>query len=559
MKLNQYVRSLPKEVLAELKTREGRVRHTRDNPLLFALIYLDDHITNQAGDLTLSEFHAALCEYAQTWMTPATEPMESRDAFIAPRNGGKTTWLFLILPMWGAAHGHIRFVAAFADSAGQAEVHLQTFKTELDSNVKLARDFPELCRPLVGNRKNSAIAQSRDLIIQANGFAFAAKGADSKSHGLKIGKQRPDLLLFDDIEPGEANYSENEALKRKGTVLNDIFPMNIRARVLFAGTTTMPNSIIDQMRMVEEKQREFLEEKGYHAESSNELDCREYKSGTNEFNSNSPISTPNSHAENFENWEREFYDSIDPELRWVLDERIRVHYFPVVLKNPDGSERSLWPEFWSMEYINQYRHTRAFAMNLMNRPVSLDAAYWQDRDIQVGKPAGGYWRTLLVVDPAVTTKKRSDYTGIAVVSRGLCAEGKPEDCLYVRYAEQHKVSPGPELRELVSGLCDRYGATVVYVESNQGGDVWKSVFDGIPAKLYLQRAVGAKELRATHALDFYQRGKVFHVAHFDTLITQMYAFPRVTHDDVVDAVCAGVLFFFGKPQVEIDYKTQSYV
>lgn len=559
MKLNQYVRSLPKEVTQDLGTREGRIRQTRDNPLLFVLLYLSHHITNDSGEMSLSEFHAALCEYALSWTKPVTKEMESRDSFIAPRNGGKSTWLFTLLPMWGAAHGHIRFAAAFADSAGQAEVHLQTFKTELDTNEALARDFPELCRPLVGNRKNSAISQSRDLIIQANGFAFAAKGADSKSHGLKIGKQRPDLLLFDDIEPGEANYSDNEALKRKGTVLNDIFPMNIRARVVFAGTTTMPNSIIDQMRMVEEKQREFLEEKGYRAESPNELDCREYKSGTNEFNSNSPISTPNSHAENFENWEREFYDSLDPELRWVLDERIRVHYFPVVLKNPDGSERSLWPEFWSMEYINQYRHTRAFAMNLMNRPVSLDAAYWQFEDIRIGEPAGGYGNTLLVVDPAVTTKKRSDYTGLGILSRGLDAEGNDDGFIYVRYAEQHKIAPGVELRELVSSLCKTYGAKVAVVESNMGGDVWRTIFDGIPAKLSLRRAVGAKETRAAQALDFYQRGKVFHEAHFDTLVTQMYAFPRVTHDDVVDAVCTGVLYFLEKPMKKPSIKKKTYV
>ncbi|MEV4337378.1 hypothetical protein [Streptomyces sp. NPDC049590] len=559
MKLDTYVRSLPKEVREDLGTREGRIRQTRNRPLLFVLLYLSHHITNDSGEMSLSEFHSALLEYALTWTEPVTQEMESRDAFIAPRNGGKSTWLFLLLPMWAAAHGHITFVAAFADSAAQAEEHLQTFKTELDSNPGLARDFPSLCAPLTGQRKNTPIAQSRDLIRQANGFAFIAKGADSKTLGMKIGKTRPELILFDDIEPQEANYSENEALKRKGTLLNAILPMNIRARVVFAGTTTMPNSIIDQMRMVEERQREYLEEKGYHAESSNELDCREYKSGTNEFNSNSPISTPNSHTENFENWEREFYDSLDPDLRWVLDERIRVHYFPVVLKNPDGSERSLWPEFWSMEYIKAYRHTRSFAMNLMNKPVSVDAAYWQFEDIRMGEPVGGYGNTILVVDPAVTTKKRSDYTGICAVSRGLDKDGNDDGFIYVRYAEQHKITPGPELRDLVSDLCKAYGAKVVLVESNQGGDAWRTIFDGIPAKLRLQRATGAKETRANQALDFYQRGKVFHIAHFETLVTQMFAFPRVTHDDVVDAVSTGVLYFLGKPQVQVKINAQSYV
>lgn len=558
MKLDTYVRSLPKEVREDLGTREGRIRQTRNRPLLFVLLYLSHHITNDSGEMSLSEFHSALLEYALTWTEPVTKEMESRDAFIAPRNGGKSTWLFLLLPMWAAAHGHITFVAAFADSAAQAEEHLQTFKTELDSNPGLARDFPSLCAPLTGQRKNTPIAQSRDLIRQANGFAFIAKGADSKTLGMKIGKTRPELILFDDIEPQEANYSENEALKRKGTLLNAILPMNIRARVVFAGTTTMPNSIIDQMRMVEEKQREYLEEKGYHTGIAGQFNGP-LKSDTNEFNSNSPISTPLSNTENLKNSDPEFYDSLDPDLRWVLDENIRVHYFPVIRKNDDGSERSLWPEFWSMEYLTSIRHTRSFAMNLMNRPVSLDAAYWQFEDIQIGEPVGGYGNTLLVVDPAVTTKKRSDYTGLGVLSRGLDAEGNDDGFIYVRYAEQHKITPGPELRDLVSKLCKQYGAKVVLVESNQGGDVWKSVFDGIPAKLTLKRAVGAKEVRATQALDFYQRGKVFHEAHFDTLTTQMYAFPRVTHDDVVDAVCSGVLYFLEKPMKKPSIKQKAYV
>ncbi|MGW3929979.1 phage terminase large subunit family protein [Streptomyces microflavus] len=539
MKAQEYIASLPKEVIADLGTQEGRIRQTAHDPLLFAIIYMLHHITNDAGAISLSDFHLALCEYAKKWAMPITKEREHRDSFIAPRNGGKSTWLFTILPMWGAAHGHITFVAAFADSAGQAEEHLQTFKTELDTNEILAKDFPDLCTPLYGKRKNTAIAQSRDQIRQANGFAFVAKGADSKTLGLKIGKTRPDLILFDDIEPQEANYSENEAGKRKSTLLNAILPMNIYARVCFAGTTTMPGSIIDQMRMVEEKERE-------------------YKSGTKEFESELPISTPNSNSENLENLDRELYEALDPDLRWVIDENIKVHYFPVIIKEGDR-ERSLWPEFWSMEYLNSIRHTRSFAMNLMNRPVSLDAAYWQDADIRVDGSQREYGRTLLVVDPAVTTKKRSDYTGIAVISRGLDKEGKPDNLLYVRYAEQHKISPGPELKELVTGLCERYGAKVVYVESNQGGDVWKSVFDGIPAKLRLERAVGAKELRAAHALDFYQKGRVIHTGFFDTLQTQMFAFPKVTHDDVVDAVCSGVLYFLGKPNVQPSIKSQSYI
>ncbi|MFI8229420.1 hypothetical protein ACIGDI_11355 [Streptomyces sp. NPDC085900] len=628
MDIQTYINRYPKELLTRT---EGRVALTRNDPLLFAWLYLPHHLTSDSGSQSLSAFHLDLIEYAKSWTNPVTKPREYRDCFIAPRNAGKSTWLFLLLPMWAAAHGHIRFVAAFSDSASQAEDHLQTFKTELDSNERLTSDFPELCTPLMGQKVKRHIAQSSDQIMQANGFVFMAKGIDAKTLGMKVGRQRPDLLLFDDIEPPEATYSEVEASRRLTTLLDAALPLNIYARVAIVGTTTMPASIIDQLRTVGEAKREWDSQshKGVlssHLDSKEEVQDRkevaasfghtgtDEKNGTKDIFSLEAISTPFKNASYPENLDhasgealegsetastplprpsveetspgpsetpssgsvltladtaseagtelvadngdqdqdaRDFYESLAPELRWVIDSNIRVHYFPAVVTNPDGSEESLWPEFWSMDFLNSIRHTRDFHKNYMNRPVSLNADYWTDADIRIGQPEE-YGNTLLCVDPAVTTKKTSDYTGFAVVSRG--SDGN----LYVRYAEQFKL-PGPGLKEKALELCERFGAQVLYIETNQGGDLWQSVFDGVPAKYRSMRSTEKKEIRAARALDFYRKGRVFHTGHFDTLQTQMFAFPKVAHDDVLDAVVSGVLYFLGKPQAKTTVKRQSYV
>jgi phage terminase large subunit-like protein len=558
MKIHDYLRNLPKEVIADLTTQEGRIRQTRHDPLLFAIIYLPHHLTSDSGSMSLSAFHLELIEWAKSWTLPVTKPREFRDSFIAPRNGGKSTWLFLLLPMWGAAHGHIKFLAAFSDSASQAEDHLQSFKDELDANEALTRDYVDLCTPLMGTQVKRYVAQSSSQIRQANGFTFMAKGIDAKTLGMKVGRQRPDLLLFDDIEPPESTYSAIEAERRLSTVLQAAFPLNIYARVAIVGTTTMPGSVIDQLRTVGELEREWLkdrESKGSFSLNGNEELNSAEKSGTNEFLSELPISTPFKNTDSPKYWayeDRDFSESIDPELRWVIDSKVRVHYFPAVITNEDGSEESLWPEFWPLDDLNSIRHTRDFAMNYMNRPVSLSADYWQNDDINVTQ-AVKYRNTILSLDPAVKTAKKNDYTGIAILSRG------EDDKIYVRHAEGVKIAPGPELQKYVSELCERFSVGLVYVETNQGGDVWKSVLDGVPAKYRGIHNTEKKELRATKALDFYRKKMVVHTGHFDTLLTQMYAYPKVKNDDVLDAVVSGVLYFLGKPQGKATVKRTSYI
>lgn len=476
-----------------LTTSEGRRVLTEHDPLLFAYVYFPHHLTAPDGSMSVCDFHLDLLDYAEGWAKPVGLRKEHRACFIAPRSSGKSTWVFLLLPMWAAAHGHRKFVAAFSDSETQAITHLHTFKMELNTNELLRKDFPDLCAGKKMTNNGKEMLNNRNQIMQANDFIFMAKGADSASLGMKLGQRRPDVLLFDDVEPGESNYSEYEARKRKETLLSDLFPLNEWAVVAIVGTTTMPNSLIDQMRKVQAAEEEYEGEPSL------------------------------------------FRESIDPDQRWVLDENITVHYWDIIQKDAQGNEVSLWPERWPLPDLNKDRHTRAFQKNMRNRPVSADGGYWDDDDIDIDRPEY-YRRTLISLDPAVTTAKKSDYTGIAVISQG--SDGK----LYVRHAEQVKKS-SEALSEHVSDLVERYGVGVAVVETNQGGDLWRQVFKGLPCKFTAIRQKDKKEVRASQAVDFYKRGQVKHTEHFHIAEEQMLAFPHVTHDDVVDAVVTGVLAF----------------
>lgn len=227
---------------ASLLRREA----TRRDPALFALVYLWQHLRDADGRVSLSPIHLAWAKRAKRWAKPLGEPMSDRRAEVAPRETGKSTWHFLLLPMWAAAHGHRRFCAAFADTEAQATTHLATFRRELDVNRLLRLDFPDLCSPRTKGR-GTVEADRVSLYHAKSGFVFAAAGMDSSNLGMKVGDARPDLIVLDDIEPHEGRYSADLAKKRLNTLRQAILPLNIRATVILVGTVTMYGSIVHQV------------------------------------------------------------------------------------------------------------------------------------------------------------------------------------------------------------------------------------------------------------------------------------------------------------------------
>lgn len=497
--LDAYLAEQDADLLAD---PEGRRLLTRLDPLLFAIVYLRHHLKDSDGELTFGDAHLDWSRAGRTWVKPVSRPAEQRDAWIAPRNTGKSTWWFLILPLWAAAHGHIKFAAAFAASATQAETHLATAKGEIDRNELLRRDFPDLCTPAKRPSGNS-VADTQSMYVAKSGFVFAARGIDSSSLGMKVGEQRPDLILLDDIEPDESSYSPDLAAKRKTTLLDAILPLNIYARVVICGTVTMPGSIIHQLVKA----------------------ARGVETAT-----------------------------------WISEEGIRAHYSAPIVERPDGTERSMWPAKWPYQYLADTRHTRSYAKNMANDPMGADGGLWQPDDFRYPEPpdvrplAEGLDRSdrrdpvtgvdpvsrmMLSIDPAVTAKKGSDYTGLAVVS----FSAQHRRCT-VHAAVAVKVPPGPLLRDRVLALLDEYPQIgLILVEVNQGGDTWQSVLHHMPVKVKPVSQSEHKFTRAEGVLNHYQRGRVLHARRLPDLEAQMCAFPKAPNDDLVDAVGSAVRRF----------------
>jgi hypothetical protein len=485
--LDAYLSRIDPRLLA---TSEGRRTLTRLDPLLFALCYLPHHLKGkQTGEqITFADCHLDWARKARQWVRPVTEPRTARDVFISPRESAKSTWWFLIIPMWAAAHGFVKFVAAFSDSATQSETHLATFKAELDGNDLLREDFPELTQPATRSR-GTVVADRQSQIQMANGFTFAARGIDSGNLGLKVGRQRPDVLIADDIESGEANYSIHQARKRLSTLQNVILPLSEFARCVIVGTTTMAGGLIHQ--------------------------CVKSVTTTEK-----------------------------PEP-WIGEENFRVHYYPPIITDADG-ERSIWPAKWPMVYMAQVRATRSFKLNFLNQPVNPNGEYWSPDDFTYENfPVA---RAYLSVDGAVTTKATSDFTGLSVVGWTPAADGQPARCL-VEYAQAVKLQ-GAALRQRVMQILESFPHVgAVLVETNQGGDMWHEVLHDLPVRVVTVHNKENKNVRAGRLLNLYQMipPRVLHAEPLPALEEQQLAFPGGLNDDLVDSVGNAVLRFLKPP------------
>ncbi|MEV0220885.1 hypothetical protein [Streptomyces sp. NPDC050704] len=470
--------------------RDARIEATRLDPLLFAVLYCLHHLRDPEKHVTFADAHLEWVRLARRWAIPPRAPMEQRDAFLAPRDTGKSTWMLFILPLWAAAHGHIKFAAVFADSGPQAEMHLATFRKEVDENAALRRDFPKLCT--AGRRPSGASeSDAKHMVIRSNGFVFAAKGIDSSSLGMKVGERRPDLLLLDDVEPDESNYSAYQADKRLKTVADAILPLNIYARVVLSGTVTMPGSITHQLIKWGKKER-------------------------SEGNA------------------------------WVGEQQFRVHHHLPIIRDDYGNERSMWPSKWPLDFLKKIEHTRSYRKNYLNDPMAADGAYWSEDDFTYGSfPTA---RTYLSVDGAVTTKKTSDYTGLSVVSWAPASGSNQARCL-VKFAQAVKLK-GKPLRARVLQILESFPEIgAILVESNQGGDLWLEVFHDLPVKVITFSNSDKKETRAERLLNLYQLipTRVTHAEPLPALEEQMVAFPKAPNDDLVDTVGNAVLRFLKPP------------
>jgi predicted phage terminase large subunit-like protein len=125
-------------------------------------------------------------------------------------------------------------------------------------------------------------------------------------------------------------------------------------------------------------------------------------------------------------------------------------------------------------------------------------------------------RRIVAVDPAVTSSETSSETGIITAS--ITRNGH----LYIENDVSLKASPDGWARRVVQEY-ERSNADAVVVETNQGGDMHRTILQTILPNLPVRKvqASSGKHVRAEPVAALYEQGKVHHVNVLPDLEVQL--------------------------------------
>jgi hypothetical protein len=487
---------------AELLTNSvGRKFLTANNPLLFALVYYPGKLTLEGKGLTFADFHLEVSKWAaMEWTKTADisiDPAGPIDAYICPRGMGKSTWVIDILVMWAACHGHQEFVALFADTPTQAQQHLSNFRESAATNELLKADYPRICRDGTNiiSKHLSEIKESdrQDFYRSTSGFAFSAKGIDTGVLGLKVGDNRPSLIIADDIIKGSGSLTEMN--KRLDKFIKSIVPLRrAGGRIVITGTSFTPGDMIHQLKKAAE----------LNAEPS----------------------------------------------KWITGLSVQPHYYSPFIKTNEGEVRSCWSDRWSLEYLlRAQENDPSFAAAFLNEPIPENGSFWHKRHFVYGSLDTPGNSRILSIDPALTAGSKSDFTAITIAKYSNAV-----DKFEVVYSGQFKLQ-GESLRAKVLNLVSLYDVSHIIIETNSVGTTWMAaggILHDIPGVTIIPVHYGngeSKEARAEWALMDYQKERVLHTQSFYDLETQLMAFPQTAHDDLVDSLTS-IIYTVRKSQKE---------
>ncbi|KZL25662.1 phage terminase large subunit [Pseudovibrio sp. Ad37] len=214
--------------------RQERIRAVADPATgyrYFAETYFPHYLTSPP-----SKLHLDL--YQNLPLIVTTEKGE-RELITAPRGSAKSTHVSLIFPLWCIVRGLKHYIMLIMDAFEQAAVMVEALKAELESNPRLAYDFPKVVGQGRTWREGDLITRNN---IKVEGF-----GTGKKLRGRRHGPHRPDLVILDDIENDENVESPKQRQKLENWVEKAVLKLGStdgRMDVLYAGTVLHFDAVI---------------------------------------------------------------------------------------------------------------------------------------------------------------------------------------------------------------------------------------------------------------------------------------------------------------------------
>jgi len=442
------------------------------------------------------------------WLWDVGEDSPKPIVMVLNRGGGKSTMAELSAVFIGARElrSYVWYIRSTQDRANDSVGNIQ----ELLETHRIENYYPGL-----GNRMTGKFGQvrgwRRNFLRTENGFTVEAVGLDTAVRGARIGEHRPDWIIFDDIDDTK---DTPVITKRK----EDIIKFAILPAAKYnAGVVAIQNLLIADgifARLV-----------------SGEADYLRNKLLIG------PIKAVDDLAYEFDN-KHNRYKITKGQPTW---------------KGMDIAVCENFIARWGLT---------SFLREAQHEVQQVDGGMFSHIDYKHVAPdeVPPLVRVVTWMDPAISHTDKSDSCAIQI--DGIDEEGY----IYRLYSWERIESP---LEAMVHAIRKsfEFGASKVGVETDQGGDTWRSVYD-IACQTVIKRGIVSpnspfpafdsakaashqkgKIERSRMALADYENGRIIHVlGTHPVLEVALNRFPAAKPYDLVDAAFYGWYDLRGKPK-----------
>ncbi len=484
------------------------------SPEMFTEIYLQSQC-----HLPFSRMHREV--YAELVQMMRTR--SSRLAIAAPRGHAKSTIVSLACVLWCALYEKENLILIVSATKEQAILLLKAIKDELQSNLLLQEDFPEICVTEGMARKPKPW---RDHRIQLpNGVMICGYGCGQSLRGIKKGKNRPGLIVVDDIEDREQVVSEEQRQKLEKWFRGDLLKAgHPDTNVVMVGTVLHHDSLL--ARLIDPDKGLGWTGLKYQA-----------------------IESPSDYPNLWEAW-TSIYRSLEVFEDQYGPDAARAFYEENKTLMNQGT-RVLWEEledYYALMVMQEREGQASFQAEKQNEPLDPEQCifseerfvYWDtefptEEDLFRHLGRNGYF--FGACDPSLGQRTgRGDYSAIVILYQDRATRVN-----YVLVADIARRSPDETIKRIIH-YTGKYPFTHFGVESNHFQQLMVNNLIRHIRKLGLHNRIKTitsrsnKQSRIANLEPEISQGQIRFCKKHNLLLDQLRQFPLGKHDDGPDAL-----------------------
>lgn len=483
----------------------------KDSILEFSKFYFPQYMSSPSPD-----FHKEICDL----LMDISRSRNGRLAVAAPRNHAKSTLVTFFYVMWSICYSKEKFILIVSATANQAQTLLSDIRNALETNERLLEDFSDI---FTGDDSRTKWTQCE--IITKNNIKVAALGYGQNMRGLRHGKDRPTLIILDDVD-GEKNTINSYVRERLfNWFTKSILKIGSKdANIIVIGTLIHLDSLLSRLMRPKE----------------------------------------------FPDWTKRVYKAViafsEVKLLWQQWSNIlfgRDNYcgeYGIKAADKYFEERKdemlkntkvLWPEnesYYKLMKIREIEGSYSFDTEKQNDPTNAKDSrynpdkfyYWDKRHANVDELLNSFGNEYSIIgacDPSVgLANEKADFSAIIILARH---KGK----LYVLNADIAQRTQ-EDLAQVIISFCKIYRSHMekFVIESNLFPELLvkyvreRAYEEAVEPPLKETRNTKNKELRIAGMETYITQGIIQFCKSHQVLLDQLRYFPRGDHDDGPDAL-----------------------